>query len=296
MVTAFVFSGGGSLGAVQVGSLQALSARGIHPDILVGTSAGSMNAAFVAGRGDDLGSLEELAAIWVEMRRRDVFRTSALGAALAALGRRSALCSAASLSRLLRERLGFSRLEEALLPLYVVTTDFLTGQGVLLSSGDVRQALLASCAIPGMFPPVPREGRLLIDGALASDSGIAQAVELGADRVYLLTGGTSCALARAPQHPVAAALHGVTLLLQQRALLEARAYAHDVDLRVIPPLCPLSVSAADFGQAQLLIARASRATGEWVDSGADRLPEPERFLRLHDHTRDARQAARTKSA
>jgi NTE family protein len=108
---------------------------------------------------------------------------------------------------------------------------------------------------------------------------------LGADRVYLLTAGTPCALDRAPSHPVAAALHGVTLLLQQHALLETAAEANRLDLRVIPPLCPLTVSAADFTQARTLIERARKAAGVWIDSGADRQPAPERFLSLHSHHR-----------
>jgi NTE family protein len=292
MRTAFVFSGGGSLGAVQVGMLQALSSRGIHPDVMVGISAGSINAAFVAGHGDGAPALAELARLWAGLRRRDVCRTSLLGVVLAGMGRRSALSSPEPLSGLLQEHLGFSLLEQALLPLHVLTTDLLTGEGVLLSSGDARRALLASCAIPGVFPAVPWQGRLLCDGAFAVDSGIAHAVSLGADRVYLLPGGTACALSRAPRHPVAVALQGVTLLLQRRAITESRGYARDVDLRVLPPLCPLTVSAADFEHAQLLIARAEEATGRWLDSAADQQPEPERFLGLHGHRRHTPPAAR----
>ena len=73
MVTAFVLSGGGSLGAVQVGMLQALAARGIEPELLVGTSAGALNAAFVAGHGMSEPSLDSLAAVWTSLRRGHVF-------------------------------------------------------------------------------------------------------------------------------------------------------------------------------------------------------------------------------
>lgn len=73
MITAFVLSGGGSLGAVQVGMLQALTARGVEPDLLVGTSAGALNAAYVAGHGVSGASLDDLEAIWSSLRRRDVF-------------------------------------------------------------------------------------------------------------------------------------------------------------------------------------------------------------------------------
>lgn len=72
MITAFVLSGGRSLGAVQVGMLQALTVRGIEPDLLVGTSTGALNAACVAAHGVSEASLDDLEAIWFRLRRRDV--------------------------------------------------------------------------------------------------------------------------------------------------------------------------------------------------------------------------------
>jgi NTE family protein len=282
MVTAFVFSGGGSLGAVQVGAVQALTERGIRPDLLVGTSAGSLNAAFLAGH-ELPRSLDELAELWIGLRRTDVFPIRPGRAVLAGLGRRNSLCSSEPLAAILTEHLGFYRFDQALVPLHVLTTDVLSGLDVLLSSGDVVDALLASCAIPGLFPAVRRDGRLLCDGALAGTSGIAQAVGLGADVVYLLPGGTSCALDSAPRHPVGAAIHAVTLLLQQRAILETRLFAGTVDLRVLPPLCPLAVSSADFTHARTLIDRAYASARDWLEAGLDSAPAQDRFLSLHDH-------------
>ena len=78
MTTAFVLSGGGSLGAVQVGMLQALAERGVEPDLLVGTSCGALNAAWVAGHGMSRTSLAELAAVWIGLRRRDIFPSMSL--------------------------------------------------------------------------------------------------------------------------------------------------------------------------------------------------------------------------
>lgn len=283
MTIAFVLSGGGSLAAVQVGMLQALSRRGIRPDLLVGTSAGALNAAYVAGHGLGEEALHELGELWRGLRRRTVFPLSPVRGVLAAVGAQDSLCSSAPLGRLLDTQLPYRRLERAGTPVHVVTTDVLTGQAVLLSEGDAVSALLASCAVPGVFPAVRRDGRILCDGALADMSGVFQAAALGADRVYILTAGTSCALDRPPGHPAASALHAVSLLLQQRVILETKALAGSVDLRVIPGLCPLAVSAADFSHAGDLISRARRATAEWLDSGADTLPAPQRFLSLHSH-------------
>ena len=283
MATAFVLSGGASLAAVQVGMLQALAERDIRPDVLVGTSAGALNAAYVAGHGYDEASLGRLADLWIGMRRSTVFPLTLPHAVLAVLGRRASLCSPDRLADLLAAELPFANLEDALIPLHLVATDLLSGRESILSSGDAVSALLASSAIPGVFPAVEREGRLLCDGALASGSAIRQAVELGADRVYLLPGGTSCALEHAPRHPLAASLHAVTLLLAQRALLETQLFAPHVELHVLPPLCPLAVSGADFTHARELIERGARTTGAWLDAGHDRSPHPEESLTLHKH-------------
>jgi NTE family protein len=284
MTTAFVLSGGASLAAVQVGMMQALSERGIHPDCLVGTSSGALNAAYVAGHGDSSHALEDLAELWAGMRRRTVFPLQPNRTALAFLGLRDSLCSPDPLARLLEAQLPFKHLEDTLVPLHLVSTDVLTGREVVLSSGDAVSALLASCAIPGVFPAVRREGRLLCDGALANNSAISQAVELGADRIYLLTGGTTCARERPPRHPLAASLHAITLLLQQRALLETRIYAGQVDLHVIPPLCPLTVSGADFSHGRELVDRARVFTGDWLDEGHDTESRQDQYLSLHAHS------------
>jgi len=283
MTTAFVLTGGGSLAAVQVGMMQALSERGIRPDVVVGTSAGAVNAAFVGAYGVDSDALEDLARLWRGLRRSTVFPLRVDRGLLAVIGARDSLCSPDPLAQLLADTLPYTRLEHASIPVHVVATDVLTGRGVLLSDGDAVSALLASCAIPGVYPVMHRGDMALCDGALADVSGVVRAVELGADRVYVLTAGTACALDSTPRHPVSAALHALTLLLQQRAVADTRAAAGATEIRVIPPLCPLTVSASDFGHAAVLIRRARRASAEWLDSGSHELPAPHRFLSLHTH-------------
>jgi NTE family protein len=276
VATAFVLSGGGSLAAVQVGMLQALGEREIRPDMVVGTSAGAVNAAFVGAYGVGSDALEDLARLWRSMRRSTVFPLRADHGLLAVLGARDSLCSPTALAQFLADSLPYTRLEHASIPVHVVATDVLTGRGVLLSTGDTVSALLASCAIPGVYPVVQRDGLALCDGALADVSGVLRAVELGADRVYVLAVGTACALDAAPRHPFSAALHALTLLLQQRVLTDARSIADAIEVHVIPPLCPLTVSASDFGHATALIRRAHRGTADWLDSASDELPDADR--------------------
>ena len=283
MVTAFVMSGGGSLGAVQVGMLQALTGRGVAPDLLVGTSAGALNAAYVAGHGASRESLDDLEAIWSRLRRRDVFPIQPARLGAAALGRAPSLFPNCALRWLIREYLAFDRLEDAAIPVHVVATDVGSGQEVLLSEGDPVDAILASAAIPAVFPSVRIAGRDLIDGGVADNAAVSQAVSLGAEVVYVLPTGYACALAQPPATPLASALQALTLLIEQRLILEVGHFAEHADIRVLPPLCPLSVSSADFRHGALLVERARNATGRWLDEGGPRLAHPERFLSLHRH-------------
>lgn len=291
MTTAFVLSGGGSLGAVQVGMLRALAARGTRPDLVVGTSAGALNAAYVAGHGTGRDALDELAGVWHGLRRRDVFPVDPLRQLLALGGRRPSLCPPDSLRRLIEAHLPYRTLDDApVVPVHVIATDLLSGREVVLSAGDAVSAVLASAAIPGVFPPVERDGRLLVDGGVADNTAISQAVALGADRVVVLPTGFACALERPPSTLLATATHALTILIEQRLILEVAHFAErgDVDLAVVPPLCPLDVPSTDFRHAARLIADAERATGEWIDGGGFDRPHPERFLSLHAHHRDRR--------
>jgi NTE family protein len=283
MTTAFVLSGGGSLGAVQVGMLQALRAQNVEPDLVIGTSAGALNAAYVAGHGFDEDALKGLEQIWRRLRRRDVFPLNPDRAAAAFARSAPSLCSNFALRELIRRNLRFDRLEIAAIPVHLVATDFCSGEEVLLSSGDTTAAVLASAAIPGVFPSVEIDGRYLVDGGIANNAAISQAVALGAERVYVLPGGYACALERPPATAVGAVLQALTLLIEQRLILEVARYSEQVDLRVLPPLCPLAVSSTDFGHARELIDRARREAQRWLaDSGGSR-SRPEQFLSLHSH-------------
>lgn len=287
MTTAFVLSGGGSLGAVQVGMLQALAARGVRPDLLVGTSAGAVNAAWVAEHGLSSDSLAGLAGVWTQLRRRDIFPVSATRAVEGLLGRSRALCSNHRLGDLVRAHVGVGDLTETATPVHLLATDLLTGREVRLSSGDVTGAVLASAAIPGIFPPVLRDGRWLIDGVVSGYSGVSQAVRLGASEVYVLPAGVPCALRRPPRSAVGVALHALSVLIEQRLIAEVADRAPAAVVKVLPPLCPLAVSAADFSHAAHLVTRGRLESTRWLDEGGTSLPHQERFLALHGHPADA---------
>jgi NTE family protein len=224
-----------------------------------------------------------LAGLWVDLRRRDVFPLSPARHLLALLGRRPSVFRDTGLRRLLTTHLLYEQLQHARTPVHVVATDLLSGDEVLLSTGDAVSAVLASTALPGLLPAVQREGLTLVDGGLANNAAISQAVALGADRIFVLAAGSPCALAAPPSSPYATAMQALSFLTQQRLIHDVSAYAGQVELHVLPPLCPLAVPSADFRHGLELIDRARRGSGSWLDAGRDFLPHQERFLSLHQH-------------
>ena len=263
MTTAFVLSGGASLGAVQVGMLRAMADEGITPDLIVGTSVGALNGAWVASRPDAAG-IDALADLWLSLSRKEIFPTHAIAGLLGFLGRRPHLIPSSGLRRMLSEQVGFTRLEDAPIPFHVVATDVISGTDVLLSSGDAVDAIAASAAIPGIFPPVNIDGRGLMDGGVVNNTPLSHAVALGADRVWVLPTGYSCDLPALPQSALTMALHALTLTINHRLAVDVARFEPAVELHVVPPLCPIATSGSDFSHAATLIERTHAATREWL--------------------------------
>lgn len=263
MTTAFVLSGGASLGSVQVGMLLALAEAGIEPDFIVGTSVGAVNGGWVASR-PGVGGAEGLADVWRSLRRGDVFPTRPLIGLLGFLGKLPSLVPGTGLRRLLTRHLQFDRLEDAPIPLHVVATDVLSGHDVLLSSGNAVDAIAASAAIPAVLPPVTINGRRMMDGGIVNNTPLSHAVALGADTIYVLPTGYACDLSEPPKGVIAMALHALTLAINQRLATDIAEFESTVDLRVVPPLCPVHVSPIDFSRGATLIDQARGETRSWL--------------------------------
>lgn len=281
MTTAYVLSGGGSLGAAQVGMLAALDEARVSPDLVIGTSVGAFNGAWIAGRRDRAG-VDDLAGLWRSLHRKDVFPTRPMYGLLGLLGWRNHLISDSGIRWVLRKHLRFDRLEDAPIPMHVVAIDVLAGHDVLLSRGDATDAILASAAVPGVLPPVRIDGRDLADGGVVNNTPISHAVNLGADTIWVLTTGYSCALTSAPGSPLAMALHSISLVIHQRLASDVERYEDHVDLRVVPVLCPITVGPSDFSRSAELVERAHRLTREWLDTGPPASGQAA-LLRPHRH-------------
>jgi NTE family protein len=160
------------------------------PDLLVGCSVGALNGATFAGYPSVAG-VEMLRQVWLSKLARDVFHAHPVGVVLSRLqGRRLSVLPAANLARLI-DRIGamtgFAAFEQLRLPLSVVATDFSAGRREVFRSGPLRPALLASTAIPGIFPAVAIEGRLYLDGGIVDNTPMDVAVEAGAREVLAIS-------------------------------------------------------------------------------------------------------------
>jgi len=283
--TAFVFAGGGSLGAIQVGMLKALIARGIEADLVVGCSVGALNAACFAGDPTP-GGVARLEAVWRGLRRSDVFPIPTLRSLMGVFSKRDHLVDPGPLRRLLQRSLPCERLDETRLPCHVVTTDLLEGIEVRIASGPATPALLASAAIPGIFPPVRLDGRYLIDGGVANHTPISAAVELGAKRVFVLPTGYSCTMESPPERAIDMALHGLNILTVCKLISAVQRFARDAEITVVPPLCPLPTSPFDFRSSGELIDRAALETERWLAEGIELVDGLPHQFPPHSHRGD----------
>jgi NTE family protein len=280
--TAFVLAGGGSFGSVQVGMLRALVAHGLMANMVVGSSVGAMNAAFYAGMPTAEG-VERLAGIWRSLRRQDVFPIT-WRTMLGFIRRRDCLIAADGVRRLIDTHVPYRNLEDAKLPLHVVTTDLLSGGTIVLSKGPVAQAIVASTAIPAAFAPVQLENLYLADGAITCNTPVRVAVALGARRLFVLPTGYACALEAPPRGAIACALHALTLLIARQLLHELHGLESGIEYFVIPPLCPLRGSPGDFSQTNELIKSAAESTRTWLaEGGLTRCCEIPQQMHAHNH-------------
>ncbi|GAB1717364.1 MAG: Patatin [Nitrobacter sp.] len=279
--TAFVFAGGGSFGAIQVGMMHALAAHGVVADMVVGSSVGSLNGAYYAGV-PTLDGVKRLADIWRSLRRQDVFPVS-VRTLLGFLWRRDFLISHDGVRRLIDDHLPYDNLQDAKLPVHIVTTDIVTGGAVVLSEGLAAEAIVASTSIPGVFAPVRYKNMFLADGAISSNTPIGVAIEKGARRLIILPTGTACAGEVPPKGAVANVLHAVTLLIARQMVDDLERIDPSIEYHVVPPLCPLVGSPYDFSRTEEHIERAARKTERWIAAGGLEQRGVPGELRPHGH-------------
>jgi NTE family protein len=179
----------------------------------------------------------------------------------------SSLVDSRALRELIGRHLPYQALEDAAIPIHVIATDVLNGASVQLSSGPAVDAILASCAIPAAFPPVRVGNEYLVDGAIASNTPIVAALELGATRIIVLPTGFACALKAPPATAIGNALQALNLLIARQLVRDLEQLTAKVEVLTVPPLCPIATSPYDFSHAGELIGRAADSTRRWLQEG-----------------------------
>jgi NTE family protein len=261
--TAFVFAGGAALASIQVGTVRPLLRAGIRPDMITGTSSGALNAAMLAADPDR--ALPRLETLWSGVRRSQVLPMYPRRVVGALAGRTGSIASGEGMRRLIERHLPIRRIEQAAVPLHVVAADTATREKVVLDRGDAVSALVATTALPGVFPPVEIEGRVLVDGGLAEDPPLGTAVERGAKTVYVLPVGWP--LGPAPLRDARArAIDALDWLCWRAAAAELARWAPECRLYVVASpsiqgLFPLSNRAA-----RRLMADAERLATRWLEN------------------------------
>lgn len=174
-----VFGGGGALGAFEVGVIDALASQSIVPDLLIGTSVGAINAAYWGFHPTAEGGCR-LLDLWLRAGRTVMLPEGRQPVLLRRVRGHDYVVRQRLLARPLKQ--GFNapaRIEDSRVPLIVVTVDPLKRELVRLTTGPLVPALLASAAVPGLFPPARVGGRWLIDGGLLANCDIEAAMEAG---------------------------------------------------------------------------------------------------------------------
>jgi len=260
----YVLGGGGSLGAVQVGMLQALGERDIPPDIVAGTSVGSLNGAVLAL--DPKSAANRLSHLWAKMTRDRVFPGGLLAQARTLQHTRTHLFPSSGLTTVISDFIGADlTFADLALPFAAITTDIATARPHVLRDGPLLPALLASSAIPGIFPSVELGSRRLYDGGLVANVPMRQAVALGARSLVVLDCNFPGSIPEVSGSIAEVLFYTVMVTIRSQAVLEAPLVAADVPVVYLHGPEPLRVSPLDFRQTGALIETAYEAARTFLD-------------------------------
>jgi len=265
MRTAFVLSGGGNHGSAQVGMLRALLERDIYPDVVIGSSAGALSGSAIAADPTLVG-VEHLTGVWSALRTEHIFPGGRLGRAWSLLSGGDHLYSNQGLAGLIDRMATATRFDQLLVPLRVIATDLATGEEVVIASGPLKPALLASAALPGSFPPVTHDHRTLVDGGVVDNVPLSHALAGPVDRIFVLnvSGGVADSPVRSPLDVVLRAFAIARNLRFERELAAAPPY---VEVVVLPRPAD-GRSPFDFSGADTIIEEAHALAGRFLDARA----------------------------
>jgi len=260
----YVLGGGGSLGAVQVGMLQALGERGVPPDIVAGTSVGALNGAVLAL--EPKSAANRLSHLWARMSRERVFPGGLLAQARTLQRTRTHLFPSTGLATVISDFLGADlTFADLTLPFAAVTTDIATARPHVLRDGLLLPALLASAAIPGIYPLVELGSLRLYDGGLVANVPMRQAVAMGARSLVVLDCNFPGSIPEVSGSIAEVLFYTMMVTIRSQAILEAPLVAAEVPVVYLHGPEPLRISPLDFRQTGTLIETAYEAARSFLD-------------------------------
>ncbi|MBI1769651.1 MAG: patatin-like phospholipase family protein [Bacteroidetes bacterium] len=261
---ALVLSGGGSKGALEVGFYQALVEKGVRIDFIVGSSIGAVNGAFIASGVPP----EKMAALWRNLKIDDLYGFNWEN--LWKFFRSNSLYDHCRFRRFLERHLPARTFEELKIPLIVPCTNFLTGEPVYIRQGDLLDALMASVAIPGIFPPQMCDGHQLVDGGVAENMPLEMAVSEGATLILAMQ--YNCC--KGSNRPVEGLLkilsRAFSIALDRKTLCDIRHYQSKAKLIILEPPFGLNIDLLDFRYSGMLIDKSYQFAKEILNKEMDR--------------------------
>jgi NTE family protein len=248
-VTAYVLGGGGVLGSSEVGMVRALAEHGVRPDLVLGTSIGALNGAFIAADPGPQGA-ERLAEVWETVVREGVFLDSPMRQAARVARYRTHLLSNAPLRHVIERHLPVQRFEDLAVPFQCVAACIEDSSGRWFADGDLPDAVVASCSVPGLFPPVRIGDRHYLDGGLVHSIPVGRALALGATRIFVLQVGRVEQQLAVPTKPWEVATVAFEIARRHRFVHEMESVPDDVEMHVLPSGATQSPNIS-IGQARI---------------------------------------------
>jgi NTE family protein len=261
---AFVLGGGGVLGAHEVGMLRALAEREVQPDVILGTSVGAINGAFFAA-DPTLAGVERLSELW----RTSDWSERSPGAALrrvTTLARSGThLESLSEMRDRLLALLPVKRVEDLQVPFQCVAASIERAAEHWFDSGPLADVVLASCAVPGILPPVRIDDEHFIDGGIVNSIPVSRAVALGARRIYVLQVGRLEQSLKPPRRPWEVGLVAFEVARRHRFAHDLHNLPDGVELHVLPTGGSAAPAYNDLS-GQLRVRRMIRTVQRQIDT------------------------------
>jgi NTE family protein len=266
--TAFVLGGGGVLGAAEVGMMRALLERGIVPDLVVGSSVGALNGVALAADPTPA-AVERLTATWNQLQARDIFSASLFGQVTNLVRHGTYLHDNDGLRSLINDAAPGAQIEDLAVPFQCVAASIEFARAHWFDHGPVVDAVLASCAVPGLLPPVAIGGEHFVDGGLVRSVPVGRAVDLGATRIFVLHVGRIERPLRPPRRPWEVALVAFEIARRHQLTDDLSRVPDHVDVHILPSgneVTPLvSIDYRRTGSVLSRMDNAYRATHAYLD-------------------------------